>query len=329
MSRHWKSLKRVEEPIALPDDVVSSDGHLLKTRRVWLLTKVRFAEDELKTLRVSYKVATFGTDFAFERAARSSTLRPRTFRYTFQPAESWGDGRVGELDVEVRHYGFPQSGKPFQQILPPGAKVTDHAISWHFANLDLKTAPDVVVVYDLAPSKRHDDSVRNRSGRELLKPIVVSVASTSQASGKPASTRDVENCLNDGDINTAWIGGGIGDTLELSGDNALIMELAIFNGWPKSERSYENYARIKDVELEMHMTNGKIVRKTVTLPDRKFAEIPRRAWGSCLDWLIDLPPGSDDYVRRVRLKILSVYRGKSHPTTPAIAELWVVAFRRD
>ena len=73
-------LRRTEEAIALPDDVISSDGRLLRARRIWWLTKVTFAEAERKVLRVSYSVRTFGTDFAFERASRDSTLRPRTFR---------------------------------------------------------------------------------------------------------------------------------------------------------------------------------------------------------------------------------------------------------
>ena len=78
---------------------------------------------------------------------------------------------MGELNVNVPHYGFPLSGIPFRQILPAGGTDNGNQVEWKFLNLPLSTAKDIVVVYNLAPFKIHSDVVQDRGARHLLKPL--------------------------------------------------------------------------------------------------------------------------------------------------------------
>jgi len=91
--------KEIDKPLAKTDEPKGIDSKVKIVRR-WSIVTLGFERGERKSLTVRYKVRCIALDKGFE----GETLWKygiRTLLYSFRPAATWGNGRVGNLVIRL------------------------------------------------------------------------------------------------------------------------------------------------------------------------------------------------------------------------------------
>jgi len=187
-----------------------------KTVRNWFTAELHFDRREEKTLAVSYKVKSGGTEsgtsnnFWWEQS-------PRTFTYTFKPAASWGDGRLRHLDILVDTSQLKNAQIPINYVRPGGWREENGQLHWGFENVELSKAPDLVFNYDNNERQLDAFVTSYRLDSKLIASIRAS--STHPDSRSTKAAYDVHNLL-DGKLDTAWLEGaggvGVGEWIDVT-----------------------------------------------------------------------------------------------------------------
>lgn len=286
---------------------------------------LKFEAGKKKYLTVSYKVRCMALDEGFE----GDTLwkyGARTFLYTFHPAATWGNGRVGSLDVAIDTKWLRENDlQPVTRLAPPGSSNEAGELRWTFRDQDLAKLPDLTFSYD--PSNLYADA---QIKRNLLDPTHVKSLTVSSTLASDGSFDYAKKSMRDGDLRTAWVEGakgpGIGETITLEPKNAYITEIGILNGFVANESLYYANARIKKLRIELECGEGAEANERrqqfeVSLPDRAYKDFNPRFPFSSVDWVVQHPSG-DGFIQKVKLTILEVYPGRKYQDS-AITELYI------
>ncbi len=139
--------KTIDEPLSDALPPLGFDSGVKLIRR-WSLMTLKFPRGQRKSLTVSYRVTCASRDKGFQ----GDTLwkySPRRFSYTFHPAATWGDGRVGSLSIALNTKWLRENDlAPVSALNPPGSSDDAGVKRWEFHNQDLAKLPDLSFSYD-------------------------------------------------------------------------------------------------------------------------------------------------------------------------------------
>ncbi|MEO5721555.1 MAG: hypothetical protein ABIR71_08805 [Chthoniobacterales bacterium] len=141
--------RTVEEP-QTPSDPTKKAKDVSLVRR-WLVASLHFGRGEQKSVRVTYTVRCLGVDTGLERDPKME-FTPRTFLYTFRPARSWGNGRVGRMDIVMDARFLHRNRFEILEIKPKPRTNNAGVLHWSYKDLDLNRASDLLCTYDPLPA---------------------------------------------------------------------------------------------------------------------------------------------------------------------------------
>lgn len=296
--------------------------------RRWSIMTLKFKPDERKRVAVSYKVRAFARDYGFSERDLDWKFGSRTFLYTFRPAATWGNGRVGELVVTVDTRWLVEREAPITNIAPVGASNEHGLMRWVFRDKDLSKIEDLTFTYD--PSGFYLNGLLKEN---LLAPKKIKSLEVSSSLKSQGSTSYGKEGMFDRDFDTAWVEGaggpGIGECITLEPKDAYIERIGILNGYLADESLYYANARIKKLRVELEFgkyaePNEKKQVFEVTLPDRSYKTPKRRYLLPSIDWVVQHGQGGG-FIDKVKLTILEVYPGRQYEDT-AITEFYIGGF---
>jgi hypothetical protein len=295
--------------------------------RRWSIMTLKFNREKRKQLKVSYRVRCIALDKGFEGDTRWSYGR-RTLFYTFRPAATWGDGRVGKLAVTINTRQLRENDIAVTGISPTGGSDENGLRNWEFHNVQLSKLPDLTLSFDPTDLYRDRDVKRH-----LLAPQLIKTLNVSSFLKPDGFARYGKESMLDRDLRTAWVEGArgpeIGETITFEPKDAYITEMAILNGYVADESRYYANARIKKLRVEIEFKPTKEpherrVQREITLPDRNYKLFKPRYPFSSVDWVVEQPQ-DDAYIDKVKLTILEVYPGSKFEDT-AVTELYICGF---
>lgn len=321
--------KTIDEP--LPDaQRPRGVGSEVKLIRRWSLMTLKFQRGKHKSLSVNYRVTCAARDEGFE----GDTLwkyGPRHFAYTFHPAATWGDGRVGSLSVALDTKWLRENDlASVSGLIPPGSSDDAGVKHWEFNEQDLAKLPDLSFSYD--PTALYQD---RDVKKQLLDPAYLKTFTVSSSLPPSSGYQYGKEAMRDGDLRTAWVEGakgpGLGETITLDFKGSYLTELAFLNGYLADESLYHANARIKKLWVELELGEGaepneKTKQFEVTLPDRSYKNFNPRFPFAAADWIVQQPQGNA-FIDRVKLTILEVYPSQKCQDT-AITEIYLCGFRK-
>jgi hypothetical protein len=321
--------KTIRKPVSSPERPAGLDPKIQLVRR-WSLMTLNFDAAKKKYLTVSYKVRCMALDEGFE-GETFWKYGLRTFLYTFHPAASWGNGRVGSLQVALNTKWLRENDlSSVTRLAPAGSSDEAGKIQWTFHDQDLATLPDLTFSYDPSPLYQQAQIKKN-----LLDPShakLLTVSSTLPAEG---SFNYGKESMRDNDLRTAWVegaeGAGIGETITLKPKGAYVTEIGLLNGFVSNEALYYGNARIKKLRIELKCGEGadeneRRQTREILLPDRAYKDFNPRYPFASVDWVVEHPQGSG-FIEEVKLMILEVYPGRKYDDT-AVTEFYICGFGR-
>ncbi len=321
--------KTITEPLS-GREASSSLEQKIRLFRRWSLMTLPFAAGEKKTLSVSYKVTSIGRDKGFE----GDTLwqyGPRYFQYVFHPAASWGNGRVGHLQVSLdatwlRRNDLP----PVSNLSLPHGDEDAGKVSWAFQDVDLATLSNLSFSYE--PGSFYQDARIKKCLLESPAFFTLSVSSSLPGSG---SYRYGKESAQDRDLRTAWVEGvkgtGLGETITFHPKGSYVTEVGLLNGFVANETFYYDNARIKKMRVEIRCgegaeENGRYQTEEIIVPDRLYKKFSPRYPFDFVDWVVRHPQG-DGFIEEVKITILETYPGRKFEDL-AVTEFYVCGFKR-
>jgi hypothetical protein len=319
--------KVIDKPLDGSDRPPGIDPAIRLVRR-WSIMTLKFNREKRKQLKVSYKVRCIALDKGFEGDTLWKYGR-RTLFYTFRPAATWGDGRVGKLTVTLDTRQLRENDVAVTGISPPGGSDENGLRNWELHNVQLSKLPDLTLSYDPTELYR-DRDVR----RHLLPPDLIKTLQVSSFLKPEGVAKYGKESMLDRDLRTAWVEGapgpGIGETITFEPKDAYITEMAILNGYVADESRYYENARIKKMRVEIEFKPGeepheKREQREITLPDRSYRTFKPRYPFSSVDWLVQ-QPGGDAFIDKIKLTILEVYPGRKYQDI-AVTELYICGFK--
>lgn len=302
-----------------PASALPQGGSYGQTIRAWHVVSLNFAKGETKTLFVKYRVRNLGQTTGTSK----DTLWAESARkwiYDLSPSQTWGDGRVGRLEIEVDATPLLSKGIPVNRVEPAGATENKGIYRWSFENFDLRQAPDLVVEYN-NPERQRNDEIESR----LLPSSVVEkieVSSERQNSRSTDANYGKENLL-DGDFATAWMEGvdgpGRGQWIEVTFKKRTLLKfVTLANGyWKNTERLVENGA-IKKLRVQSFRADSEYNRDVVLDLEKPRYDAALPFAQTTVLWEGGDGPGEE--IRTLRLTIEEAEPGTRYSDT-AVSEL--------
>jgi len=316
--------KVIINPLSATERPAGIDPKIQLVRR-WSLTTLRFEAGKKKHLTVAYKVRCMALDEGFE----GDTLWKygvRTFLYTFHPASTWANGRVGSLNIDVGTRWLRENDLPqVTRLAPPGSSDEAGKIRWTFHDQDLAKLPDLTFSYD--PSSLYQEA---QIKRNLLDPKHAKSLTVSSTLPTDGSFNYGKESMRDNDLRTAWVEGakgpGIGETITFVPKDAYVTEIALLNGFVTNETLYYTNARIKRLRVEVECGEGaeeneRHQTREILLPDRPYKDFNPRYPFASVDWVVQHPE-ANGFIDKVKLTILEVYPGRKYEDT-AVTEFYI------
>ena len=298
-----------------------------KIIRQWYVTEIAFQAQELKTLKVHYRLKNRFDDWIHSKSFEP-VFSDRIFQYVLQPSKNWGNGIVKKFTATIDLTGLLKIGGLVKEVKPQGYQYSDGLLKWKFDNFDLSKAQDIQVAYDNSASKLSKYISEYRLPTNLITKI-------SASSVLPTDDLNKYNYgpsnLFDNDYSTAWVEGvkgpGIGEWVEVDLDKVSISGIGIINGYTKKKSLYYANNRIKKLRLDVEWDNwgnrsGGKDSTEITLKEKQFNELNQNAEAPFISWLADYGDGYNR-AKKVRLTILEVYPGTKYDDTP-ITELFIL-----
>jgi hypothetical protein len=311
---------RKDSPIK-PAETSFMDSEYIHIIREWNLMTLSFRKGETKTLRVLYSVKNLGHSTGTSKETVWSES-PRTFIYALSPSQSWGNGKVGSLTIEVDASDLQERRVPIESISLPGYHQDGSKYVWQFTDYDLKKAPDLLIRYDSTIRQRDAEVQALRLPSKAIASIKAS--STRAPSQTTNATYGVNNLL-DGDFHTAWIEGkddtGQGETLEITFRKGTAVKfIAIANGYWKSAEHLKENGWIKKLRVQCLYANGEKTDDEFELSapvlDNTSIQFPYAA----AELFDDSGEGRPPAIRSMKLTIIDAEKGTKYSDT-AISEL--------
>ena len=294
--------------------------------RDWYFSELKFARGERKTLGVTYRQTIFGSKSGTSKSFRWARSK-NTFRYTFRPAQTWGDGRVPALRIELNVRDLRAQQVPLTVVSPPGAVERDGVFVWDLKDVDLHKIPDLVVRYDFGPAAEEEEIRPHRLDRKMIE----SIRASSTLPSAPHTSYGVENLL-DGRSDTAWIEGkdgpGKGEWIEITfKPGAMIKGIGVLNGYTKSPAALAENGHVLKLRLGGPRPGEGSVWSESTQLKTPLPFAARKDWPlSALDWVFDAGESADE-LRKVRLTIIDAVPGTKFSDT-AISEIFIYGWKK-
>jgi hypothetical protein len=317
----------IDKPLSAADWPPGLDPEIRLTRR-WSIMTLKFKPDERKHVIVSYKVRALARDYGFSERDLDWKFGLRTLFYTFRPASTWGNGRVGELVVTLDTRWLMEREVPLTKIAPVAVSNEQGLMRWVFHDKDLAKIGDLTFSYD--PSGFYLDRLLKEN---LLPPKRIKSLEVSSSLKSQGRTSYGKEAMFDRDLRSAWVEGasgpGIGESITLQPQAAYIERVGLLNGYLADESLYYANARVKKVRVELELgenaePNEKKQVYEVTLPDRSYKTLNQRYLFPSIDWVVQHGQGNG-FINKVKLTILEVYPGRQYEDT-AITEFYIGGF---
>ena len=284
--------------------------------RNWFMTTLRFDRRETKMLAVRYRVRCMGKESGTS-ATHFWEQSPRLFTYTFKPAATWGQGRVGHLEIVVDASRLKATQIPVNSVAPTGWRNEDGKYHWAWDNADLGKLPDLAVNFDNGFRQRHAQATEGRLDAKWIQSIRVS--STRAPSGN--ENYEARN-LVDGKLDTAWLpGSGRGEWIDVTFKRPVrLWGIGVLNGHLRSAQSLEDYGQPAEFGFHVYTLDSMDWEGKETVEKTACHPLLRTFPGAFVQW----PYESAMLVKHFRMTITKVTSGKRF-SQPAISELYIYA----
>jgi hypothetical protein len=301
-----------------------------KSVRHWFFSHVPLPDKSTAKLRVSYSVALYGTETGTSKDflwRYSKSL----FSYTFKPAATWGNGKIGRLRIRVNVATIKDDSYSFSL---DGWRREGDWLILDLQNIAVAKLPDLVVTVDGRTSRDHEKVWGNRLPRKLI----TSIRSSSTLAPTAKASYQVEHLL-DGKPDTAWIEGakstGKNEWIELEvAPNVNVWGIGLLNGYTKSPEHFTENGRPTKVQIQVWTPDKQLRRSPDFGPafQAQIRELQPRQWstalqrfpGGCTDWLWSGEGPAP--VNKIRITILDASPGSKDLDT-AISELVIYGGR--
>jgi hypothetical protein len=298
-----------------------------KIVRQWYITEIAFQAQELKTLKVSYRLKNRFDDWIYSKSFEP-VFSDRIFQYILQPSKNWGNGLVKHFSAVIDLKKLLEFGGTVKEVKPQGYQFANGILKWRHENFDLNKAQDIQVAYDNSASKMSKYVSEYRAPKNLI--LKTSASSVLPTDSVNKYHYGPDN-LFDNDYSTAWVEGvkgpGRDQWVEVDLDKVSISGIGIINGYTKKKSLYYANNRIKKLRLDVEWDNwgdrdGGQDTREITLKQKQFNELNQNAEAPFISWLADYGDGYNR-AKKIRLTILEVYPGTKYDDTP-ITELFIL-----
>ncbi len=301
------------------DVFLNSYGDELDIHRLYFVTSFEISPHDTVELVVSYSFRAWYTDWWFSKGFFTQ-FQDRSFQYVLDPAGRWGDGTVGQMNIE---FDFSEiianGGHPI--ILPPGGDWADSRYVISESDFDMASALPLEVSYTVSDWGKSNELLELSEG-----PQQCTVTASSYLPSNGNSTFSPDNLI-DRDLSTAWsenAPGYSGEWIELHLDQPMsVAFVGIVSGYTKSYSTYIENARPRTVTLEIYEEDG-VYTETIVLEDLSWKEIET---GTIYTQVLPLfSSGMGIETDRVRLRFDDAYPGDTYEDL-CISELFVAGWR--
>lgn len=253
----------------------------IDTARMFYNTALNFKKDELKSLKVQYKVKNQLLELVTTKSMLASHTE-RLFYYDVTPAKGWGNGIVEKFKLSIDFTDvINKEGKAI--LLPQNGIWNKNNYLVEYENFNLNEAKDIVLSYNI--DDYLDAEYFNKYG--ISENHITSISASSTLEPEEKWNYEPENLI-DHDYTSVWVEGkddnAIGEYIEIEIKDFYIGYIGIINGHNFSEKTYNNNSRLLQVKLELELdpegkffrggTNNKI-EKIVKIRDLGWAKITK------------------------------------------------------
>ncbi|MFC4994596.1 NADase-type glycan-binding domain-containing protein [Rubritalea tangerina] len=301
-----------EEPFAKGKVKPFEGDDVLRGIEGWMVSKIKVPAGEQVIVQISYNS---DYDFSATYVSDDGHEGPWRFKYRLSSGAVW-DGPIKRGVVSVFNKGMNPDHilitKPSNRF-----QKSDNKWSWEFESLEPSLEDDIEIIarqsihtYSRGYDRKADDPWQGGNYYQLGEAFYaghgqfdVRASSELAPEGKFNYSADNLSSKNYEDGHHAWSegvdGDGIGESVEIELSEAQILtDILITNGYSKSETSFKNNNRVKDVTLTI---NGEKTMK-YKLYDHPFSQ--KVSLG-----------GYAKPVKKLKLEIGSVYRGEKFRDT--------------
>ncbi len=289
------------------------------TRR-WFFAKLLFSKGMEKYIKVSYAISNTVIDFLMSDMY-FLLYSDRVFTYDFSPASLFGEGIIGELDIQIDlselescncEY-FTEFGETFEN--------KDGVLTLRMNNVNLSKLKELTIKYRMDNVYKAEAGKNYRFGFEWFKSFKT----------KNNIRKNDFSCLFDGIPTTGlFVGNGAGSALDIEFGKDSVSYIGFINGNLTNRQSYYDYPRIKSLKIEIY---SKTLRKytgknylILEFKDKDYNYFNDLYYGSYMTALFDLGTDFYDDIKKIRLKVLDVYPGKKYKQL-SIGEIFVYKYK--
>ncbi|MCU0391528.1 MAG: hypothetical protein MUE81_10450 [Thermoflexibacter sp.] len=214
--------------------------------RKWYATTIDFEQDEMKVIKVIYKVKNtlqdkdVGLRFTY-------FYSDRHFTYHLTPSSSWGDGKVGEFNLKIDVSDIALVSADFTVKGIEGLSNTNNIFSYYSKDYDLQKSDRIDIHYNYN-HVRISPFIKKYDITNFVKSI------------KSSSNNETVQHLIDKSHQTSWTGSE-GDWIEITLNelqndkyHILIGCLLILNGDYASKEAFDKSGKIKKIGIVVNDT---------------------------------------------------------------------------
>lgn len=302
--------------ITYPEIFDSRSTVNLKSNRMFYITNLDFLSNEVKELRIKYKVKNQLLSLITTKSMIPS-FTERIFYYDVTPSKNWGNGIVKKFSYNIDFTDVIQKEGTFP-LLPDNGQWNGFNFSFIKDNYDLNNAEDIIFSYDIT---KYLESTFFKE-KMIKKSSIKSLNASSTLAPEEKWDYKVEN-LFDNNYKTVWVegseGNGIGDYIEIELENFNIGYIGIINGHNHSEKTYTENSRAIKIKYEMELDeNGpyyrsskNIIEGTFDLKDIGFRNINSYNFSESVQRIFKYGDGGVP-TKKVKLSILSALDGSKY-----------------
>ncbi len=291
-------------------------------KKKWFIAKLIFDSTNTYTLHVKYKVHNYSTD-GYLAKYPFMNYDKRVMIYDLSPAGYWGDGKIGNLSINIDASSLDSNYETHQLKGLSGYVLKDGIYS--FQQKDFEPGRNKIFVCEY--SYKNIGKTRDIKNSNI---------STDNFLSMRPSFKGNKAAVNDLNVATACNfkkSGSKKNSIEFTfAKHTMFMCLTILNGNYTSEKNYYDYGRLKKIRVEYEYsaypdTNKIIKTDTVfNLDNKKYLPLNNSDFAKNCNFF-DFT--NDAFSSAIKLKItfLEYYAGKK-PNDISISELLLNGFNR-
>lgn len=242
---HWIIDSLYAAKIVNLDDIYS-DTKLYTILRKWYSTTIDFQENETKIVKVNYKIKNTLRDYVQGMRFISNYLS-RHFTYHLTPSSNWGDGIVGEFNLQIDVSDIASVGAEFTVKGIEGLTGDNHLFTYHSKDYDLKKSDRIHIHYNYNHLKLSNFIKESGLKNGLIKSI------------KSSSNNETVHHLLDKSPKTTWTSKQ-GDWIEIEfnkvpeSKGTLLRGILALNGDYSNQENFEKSGKAKKLIITINDT---------------------------------------------------------------------------